>query len=457
MSSQANPVSLIRLAKMYLSDINRIWDYDEKQLKKYQDKQFRKIVKYAYTVPLYHDKFKKHGVHPNDIKGLDDISKLPFITKKDLRDNYPDRIVPKNFNHNNGFVLSTSGSTGKPVFLIVDRFSAIKSLIGFARILKAYGGNWKTTKVSIIIDLEPGAAEHAFFSASAIPLLKNFFSLDNIKYIHLGEKPENIMKKLDEFQPEFLGTDPNMLRQLAYQKINGNGKNVNPKYVYSASAILDSYTKNYVENAFNTRLFDIYGTTEAGPLAFECVEGDYHIHSDFVKIEFLDEDNKPVKYGTPGHTVITKLYGRGTPIIRYTGLDDLVTPIQKKTSCGITSDMIKHIEGRASELIYLPDGKTLSPLATTGIPAKTMEKFDSYVIRQFQIVQHALDDVEILVVVDNKYKDKKVNVKEIINDLEKKFSERIGPDVNVRVTKTDEIKKDARSGQIKVIVSKLKK
>ena len=74
--------------------------------------------------------------------------------------------------------------------------------------------------------------------------------------------------------------------------------------------------------------------------------------------------------------------------------------------------MIKQIEGRASELIYLPNGKTLSPLTTTGIPAKTMEKFNSYVIKQFQIVQHALDDVEILVIIDTKYKGKKAVLKE---------------------------------------------
>lgn len=449
-----NPGFLLSTAKFYLSDLNRLWNVNEKQLKNYQDKALRQIVKYAYTVPLYHKKYKKYGVHPNDIKGIADINKLPFITKTDLRENYPNGLIPQGYNKENAFTISTSGSTGKPVFIVVDRLSAIKSLIAFARQLKAYGGNWRTSKVVLIIDVEPGSAENAFFSESAVPFLKKFISLDNIKYIHLGEKPEKIIKVLDEFKPDYFGSDPNMLRQLANLKNNGYGKNLNPNYIFSGGSMLDSCTKQFVENAFQVRLLDSYGTTECGPLAFECINGDYHVHSDFVYIEFLDEDKNPVSYDKPGHTVITKLYGKGTPLIRYTGIDDLAIPIKKKTSCGITSQIIKQIEGRVSELLCLPNGKTLSPLALTGIPAKTMEKFCSYKIKQFQIIQHGLDEIEILVIIDDKQKG--VDAKTIINELKKQFSKKIGNSVNVRVTRTDEIQKDSGSNYPKVIVSKVK-
>lgn len=458
MSSNLNLKFMIRLAKIYLSDINRLWSFDEEKLKKYQDKSFRKMVKYAYTVPMYHDKYKKAGIHPDDIKVIEDIEKLPFITKNDLRSNYPDKIIPSDFKSDDGFILSTSGSTGKPVFIYVDRFAAVKSLFAFIRVLKAYGGHWKKSKSCLIIDVEPGSAENAFFSESVMPFVNKIISLDHIKYIHLGEKPEKIMKELNEFQPEFIGTDPNMLRQLAYLKQNGHGKNVNPKYIGSGGSMLDEYTKRYVENAFDTRVFDIYGTTEGGPIGFECVEGGcYHIHSDFVYLEFLDGENKPVPFDNPGYTVITKLYGGGTPIIRYTGIDDIAVPISKKTSCGITSQMIKHIEGRPSELIYLPNEKTLSPLSVTGIPAKVMEHFNSYKIKQFQIVQHDLDDVEILIVIDEKQRNQGVKPKEMLDELQKRFSKSIGNKVKVRVTETDFIQKDARSDYIKVIVSKIKK
>ena len=248
-----------------------------------------------------------------------------------------------------------------------------------------------------------------------------------------------------------------MLRQLAYLKNEGYGKNVNPKYLFSSGSMLDDYTKNYVEKVFNTKVFDIYGTTEAGPLAFECLNGNYHIHSDFVYLEFLDDKNKPVDFGEPGHTVITKLYGKGTPIIRYTGIDDIAIPIKKDGCCKITSQMIKKIEGRVSELIYLPDGKTLSPLSVTGIPAKVMQKFNCYKIKQFQIIQHNLKDIEIYIVLDKKQKKAQVTDEEIFKELHKKFSEKIGNNVNIKITQTNEIQKDAKADQVKVIVSKVKK
>ena len=440
-----------------MTDIDRLWKIDEKKLRKYQNKAIRDMVRYAYTVPLYHDKYKKAGIHPDDITGLEDLSKLPFITKDDLRNNYPDGIIPKNFNEKKCFVISTSGSTGKPVFIYVDRFSAIRSLLVFARELKAYGGSWRKSKIALIIDTEPGSAENAFFSESATPFLKRFVSLDNIKYLPLGDKPKKIIKELDDFNPEYLGSDPNMLRQLAHLKKEGHGKNVNPKYVFSSGSMLDDYTKNYVEKAFNAKVFDIYGTTEAGPIGFECINGDYHIHSDFVYLEFLDDKNKPVGFGEPGHTVITKLYGKGTPIIRYTGIDDIAIPIKKDKCCKITSQMMRKIEGRATELIYLPDGETLSPLSVTGIPAKVMEKFNCYKIKQFQIIQHSLKDIEILILLDKKQKKVGVTDEEILKELHKKFSEKIGDNVKIKITQTNEIQKDAKANQVKVIISKIKK
>ena len=452
-----NPVFLLRIAKSYLSDVDRIWRIDNKQLKQYQDKAFQRIVKYAYTVPLYHEKYKEAGVHPNDIKGIGDIKKLPFITKDDLRGNYPDRIIPKGFDTEHNFLLSTSGSTGKPVFVYVDVFSAIKSLIAFVRSLKAYGGRWQTTKIIMVIDTVPGSIEYTVFGQSTLPFLKRFMSLKNIKYIDIGKKPEEIMKEIDEFKPEFLSSDPNMLRKLAFLKNNGYGRNITLTCITSGGAMLDSYTKTYVENSFNAKVMDTYGTTEAGPLAFQCnKENYYHVHSDFVFLEFLDEKNQPVPSEKPGRLVVTKLYGGGTPIIRYIGIEDIVTPTTKKTCCAIPAQTIKQIEGRSTDLIILPNKKMLSPLTVTGIPAKIMEEYKTYKIKQFQIIQQKVDEIEILIVIDEKLRNKGPSVKTILEELKKRFSKKIGHDINIVVHEVDEIQKDERSDYVKVVISKVK-
>lgn len=457
MKDYLNPLLPVKIAKSYLSDVDRIWNFNEEELKKYQDKSFRRMVKYAYTVPVYHEKYKKAGIHPEEIKGIDDIKKLPFITKDDLRQNYPNGIIPKKYNRDQGFLVSTSGSTGKPVFVYIDMFSAIKSLIAFVRTLKAYGGKWNKTRIVMIVDTSPGSVEHAIFTRSALPFLNKLMSTSNIKYIDISEQPEIAMKEMENFNPEFVGTDPNMLRKLAILKNEGIGKGVNPEFLGSAGAMLDEYTRKYVEKAFDTKILDSYASTEAGPIAFECIEGGYyHVHSDFVYLEFLDEDKKSVKYGTPGKTVLTKLYGNGTPIIRYTGISDLVVPIDIKTNCGVTSQMIKQIEGRTTDLLILPNGKPLSPLTVTGIPAKTMDYFGTYKIKQFQIVQHKVDDIEIKIVIDEKLRNKGVSVDQLLLELKKRFSESIGHNVQIRVNEVESIQKDRRTDYIQVVVSKVK-
>ena len=145
------------------------------------------------------------------------------------------------------------------------------------------------------------------------------------------------------------------MRALAELKRKGYGKNIEPEIMASSGAVLDEYTKKYIENAFNTKIYDVYGSTEAGPIAFECRKGNYHIHYDMVHVEILDS-----KY-----IVITKLYGNATPIIRYNGLNDLIIPVNKKCNCGINSPLIGKIAGRKADSIILPDGKIIPPLSLT--------------------------------------------------------------------------------------------
>jgi len=222
--------------------------------------------------------------------------------------------------------------------------------------------------------------------------------------------------------------------------------------------MLDDYTRQYIEKAFGTKILDNYGSTEGGPMAFQCVDGKgYHVNSDFVFLEFLDKDGNDVEYGKSGKLVVTRLYGRGTPIIRYTGLDDVIIPIKPDNSCGITTtQMIKKIGGRAIEHICLPDGTTFEPFQVTGIPAKVMDDLDTYKIKQFQIIQNKLDEIEIHIIIDDKLRNVGPSVEKIFKEIEKRFKKAIGSSVKIFVKEVDEIAKGVRSDHVKVVISKVK-
>jgi len=93
-----NPVFSIKALKSYMVDIDRIWRISPEKMKRFQDKAFKKALKYAYTVPLYNKLYKEANIHPRDIEGIDDLSKLPTVSKNDIRNGFPDEIIPKNAN-----------------------------------------------------------------------------------------------------------------------------------------------------------------------------------------------------------------------------------------------------------------------------------------------------------------------------------------------------------------------
>ena len=103
MNPLLNPFISFSLLKKLLIEPDRIKKRSAEQIKAYKNKAFRQMISYAYTVPLYHKKYKKAGIHPNDIKTIEDITKLPFISKDDIKHNYGENILPTNYNINNAY------------------------------------------------------------------------------------------------------------------------------------------------------------------------------------------------------------------------------------------------------------------------------------------------------------------------------------------------------------------
>ena len=299
------------------------------------------------------------------------------------------------------------------------------------REINQFGIGWRD-RMSIIVDLTPSAIEEAYM-VKGLPL-----QFKNLQVLHVGENVEKMIEKIDAFNPKFIGGYPGVLRALAVLKKKGYGKNIEPEYIASSGAVLDDYTRKYIEEAFNTKVFDVYGSTEGGPIAFECRKGNYHIHYDMVHLEFLDEDMKPVKYGEPGRIIVTKLYGTATPIIRYDGLNDFVIPLANKCTCGINSPLIEKIGGRMVDAIVLPSGRIIPPFAVTGIPAKVMERLGMSIVQQFQIVQESKELINVYVVMEGKDEDKRKVMEEIRKDFQKKLQE----DVEINVMEVDRIESD---------------
>ena len=211
---------------------------------------------------------------------------------------------------------------------------------------------------------------------------------------------------------------------------------------WTGGAMLDSYTKKYFEDAFSCRLLNIYPSVEAGTnIAFECTSGTWHVHDDLFHLEAIDDNGELVAPGERGHLVLTKLYGTGTPIVRYTGMDDWVRLSEiKKCDCGLCTTIIDGgVEGRMRANIILPNGKVFPPGAFCFI-TPVLNRFKSFKVKKYQIIQKKIDEIEVLLVIDEDLRHVGAPVEKIMEEIKKIYQGKTGPDVSIIVKEVDEIK-----------------
>jgi len=433
-----NPVFLGKILKRYWIDINRLDRITEKSLRRYQDKQLRRLVRFANTVPLYHDKFKHIGIHPSDIASIDDLHKLPFITKNDLKQYYPQGIVSSTIHKDSLIEVSTSGTTGKVLPLYVDILDIITGLFAYLRTLHEYDMNIWKKKITIIGDFAPHTAESGYITRGLQPRLNVTKIFKNIQWLNTNDDPKNVIDAINEFQPEFIGGYVGMLGHLALLKENGLGKNISPRYIGATGSVLDPFLKSFIEKTFHAKVFEVYGATESGLIGFQCKQGSYHLMSDLVYTEFL-KDGQPVDSGEGGEMIITKFYGKGTPIIRYTAINDIVAPLKGTCSCGKAGALIKKVYGRNDLAIYLPNGTVLLPSSFSEIYSKILYDLKTNKVKNTKIIQHDLTNLEIQVVIDKTLRTKGRSVEEILQFIQKEFTEKTGYTMTVTVTEVDTI------------------
>jgi phenylacetate-CoA ligase len=451
-----NPSITIPFLKRYYLNPGRIERLNPKQLERYRDKAFKKMFSYAYSVPLYKKKYKEADIHPSDIREIKDIQKIPFISRKEIRDVFPEGITPPNFNREKGHVICTGGTTGKycctsgsePVCIYTDFPSLLESVLTGIREHRFLGYNWKKSRIANVGNFNPYKYDDVFDKA-VVSHLKPFYSLKNTLTMQASGKTREILEKLDTFQPDVIISYPAIYQDLSYLKRKGLGKNIKPKLLLSGGQLLDEFTKSYVEDTFGCRLLNMYGSCESGAnIAYECPEGGWHIHSDYFHLEAVDENMEVVAPGERGRLVLTKLWGKGTPLIRYTGMEDWVTLGNgKKCTCGLSSPILKRpLEGRIMSNIILPNGKVYPPTEFLFITS-VLKDLKAYKVRRFQIIQKKIDEIEIHLVIDDDLRNTGVPFDEIAEMIRKIYAEKTGPNVKITVKEVKETESDLDSGK----------
>lgn len=356
-------------------------------LTEHQSRKLREAVKRCYeNVPFYKEKFDEAGVTPDDIKSIDDITKLPFTTKQDMRDQYPYGLfaVPKEELIR---IHASSGTTGKQTVVGYTKNDIDAWSDGAARALVAAGmGPSDYVHVSYGYGLFTGGLG-LHYGAEALGATVIPVSSGNTK---------RQVQILQDFHSDVLCCTPSYAMFIG-ETLKEMG--ISPDSIPLRAGIFgaEPWSENMraeIEKSLGINAYDIYGLSEiAGPgVSYECCEKNgLHVCEDYFYPEILDPDTlQPVPDGTYGELVFTCIGKEALPLIRYR-TRDISALAHEKCACGRTLVRMLKPKGRTDDMLIIR-GVNVFPSQVEHV----ILKFD--VEPNYQIVVDRKDNLDVMTV-----------------------------------------------------------
>ena len=332
----------------------RFWDpqieeMPKEELQRMQYKLLKNLVNRLYSFsPFYHDRMKEQKVHPDDIRELADVKKLPFMFKRDLRDNYPDKIFTASREELVRYHVS-SGTTGKPTVVGYTRNDLNNWTESLARALTSIGlGRGDTIQVSYGYGLFTGG-------------LGLHYGAERIGATVLPTSVGNTERQIELMQD--LGTTaiactPSYLLHMGEvaEKMGINlSKDTNLRTGILGAEPWTERMRERMETWLGIKAYDIYGTSElSGPMFTECsVQKGFHVWSDLALVEIVDPSTgEPLEPGQKGELTITILQKEALPMIRYR-IGDITSVDDSPCPCGRTHPRVERIQGRVDDMLII--------------------------------------------------------------------------------------------------------
>ena len=401
-----------------------------------QLKRLKQVVSRVYhTVGFYKKSFSEAGVSPSDIKSLDDIRRLPFITKQDLRDNYPFGLftVPMS---NIVRLHASSGTTGKPTVVgytkrdietwaeLMARSFVAAGLTRNDIIHNAYGYGLFTGGLGAHYGAEK-------FGASVIP-------------ISGGNTKRQIMI-LQDFGPTAICCTPSYALYLAE---TGKEMGVDMKHLRLRVGVFGAEPwsekmRQEIEDKLGIMALDIYGLSEVmGPgVAMECADGRHglHIFEDHFIVEIIDpKTGEVLPYGQEGELVFTTLTKEAFPLIRYR-TRDISRLMVEPCKCGRTYAKMAKVSGRSDDMLIIRGVNVFpSQIESVFFGIEGLEPHYQVVVDR----QGALDTLEVRIEVsEDAFSDEIRALQEMERRIAKDIKDYLGVTANVKLVEPNTLKR----------------
>jgi phenylacetate-CoA ligase len=421
---------------------------DRDGIRQIQGERLRETVERVYfNVPYYRSKMQQAGLGPESIQSIDDIAKLPFTTKTDLRDNYPFGLfaVPMSEIVR---VHASSGTTGKPTVVGYTRNDISTWSEVMARTLTSAGANRNDfIQVAYGYGLFTGGLGLHYggekIGASVIPISGG----NTVRQIQL----------MHDFGSTVLACTPSYALFLA-EAIEESGINRNDLKLRVGVFGAEPWTENMrreIEDKLRIKAIDIYGLSEViGPgVASECpVQEGLHINEDHFFPEIIDPKTlKVLPAGSTGELVFTTLTKEGLPLIRYR-TRDLTRLTYDKCKCSRTMVRMEKCLGRSDDMLIIR-GVNLFPSQVESVLLEMSEIKPHYLLIVDRV--NNLDTLELKVEVDEAFfQDKISQLESLRQKLQNNLENALGLGIKVTLVEPKIIERS--EGKSKRVIDKRK-
>jgi phenylacetate-CoA ligase len=335
----------------------------------------------AETVPFYRERLRTAGIDPVYAIEPEAFVRLPLLTRRDvqvqgsaLRSQAPPSA------HGDLVEHKTGGSTGEPLRLFGTRFNS-----RFWRALTLRDHLWHRRDFSGKLCAIRSRVQDGEYRGWG-PATDALFVTGPSAILNIRTDLPRQLEWLQQHDPDYLLSHPTNLRELAKLSQARGVMLSQLREVRTFGECVPPDLRALCGDAWNARLTDVYSAEEVGYIALQCPEYEhYHLQSEHLLVEILDDAGRPCAPGTIGRVVVTTLNNYATPLIRYAIGDH--AEAGAPCDCGRGLPVIKRILGRTRNMMALPDGQRFWP-------STPMLRYADMGIRQLQLIQHTREMIE---------------------------------------------------------------
>ena len=331
---------------------SQYWSIDK--IKEYQTARIKSVLIHAYQNTLYYKQtFDQAGFNPFDFNSLDDMQKIPLLTKGVLNREL-EKMIATNMKTNQIHKDATGGSTGRRTEFYRDN-----ACLSFKKAIEFRVNRWAGWDIGEKIAYYWPAVQDFTKGKSLKSKIKNALGHRSLM-LYSGKLNEEVLSEhyslLASFKPTILRVFPNPLSVLAtYMKETGKPRIPVKGIVSVGEPLLESHRRLFQE-VFESQVYNCYVSRECGNMAAQCdpLKEEMHVNDEMVFLEFKNE--KGADSG-PQKILVTDLVNYGMPLIRYQ-IEDMGFPVRETCTCGRGLSMMKMEAGRASDFLLSPYDKS---------------------------------------------------------------------------------------------------